>query len=57
MTILLEHSPIHRFGTAEELAAVVAFLTSPAASYLTGTDELVDGGVVAAIEALTAQAG
>ncbi|MEI8000480.1 MAG: SDR family oxidoreductase [Actinomycetes bacterium] len=57
MTMLLEHSPIHRFGTAEELAAVVAFLTSPAASFLTGTDVLVDGGVVAAIEALTAQAG
>jgi NAD(P)-dependent dehydrogenase (short-subunit alcohol dehydrogenase family) len=52
MAVLLEHTPLGREGTAEELAAVVAFLVSDAASFLTGTDVLVDGGVCAAIERL-----
>lgn len=53
MTMMLEHTPLGRFGTAEELAAVVAFALSDEASFLTGTDLLVDGGVCAAIEGLT----
>jgi NAD(P)-dependent dehydrogenase (short-subunit alcohol dehydrogenase family) len=52
MAVLLEHTPLGREGTAEELAAVVAFLVSDDASFLTGTDVLVDGGVCAAIEQL-----
>ncbi len=35
-----------RAGTAEDIAAVVEFLLSPSAAYVTGTDLLVDGGVV-----------
>ena len=40
--------PNGRVGTAEEVAAAVVFLSSPAASYITGQDLAVDGGFVAA---------
>jgi NAD(P)-dependent dehydrogenase (short-subunit alcohol dehydrogenase family) len=38
---------VGRMGTANEVAAVVAFLVSADASFMTGSDVLVDGGVVA----------
>lgn len=34
-----------RYGWPEEIAAAIAFLTSPAASYITGTALDVDGGL------------
>jgi citronellol/citronellal dehydrogenase len=36
--------PLGRGGTPEEAAAVIGFLASPAASYVTGTTVVVDGG-------------
>jgi len=38
--------PIGRPGDAREIAAVVAFLASPAASYITGSSVVVDGGML-----------
>jgi 3-oxoacyl-[acyl-carrier protein] reductase len=38
--------PLKRMGSPEELAAVVAFLASEQASYITGTSIAVDGGLL-----------
>ena len=41
---LMKDIPMKRFGNASEIAAVAAFLASPAASYVNGTSIPVDGG-------------
>ena len=46
---LVAASAAKRLGTPEEIAAAAAFLLSPEAAFITGTDLLVDGGVVAAL--------
>lgn len=38
--------PLDRPGTPEEIAAVIAFLASPASSYVTGASWVVDGGML-----------
>ena len=47
MKVLVEKSGLLRAARAEEVAAVAVFLTSPAASFVSGVDVLVDGGSVA----------
>jgi len=54
MRAMIEMSGCHRIGTPDDIAAAVEFLVSPAASFITGTDLLVDGGVVAALGAMPA---
>lgn len=39
--------PVNRLGTSEEVAALVGFLASPAASFITGSYYPVDGGYLA----------
>jgi NAD(P)-dependent dehydrogenase (short-subunit alcohol dehydrogenase family) len=36
----------HRPGSAHEIAAAIAFLASPAASYATGQSFVLDGGLL-----------
>jgi NAD(P)-dependent dehydrogenase (short-subunit alcohol dehydrogenase family) len=51
MRTFIEMSGTGRIGTPDDIAAAVEFLVSPAASFITGTDLLVDGGVIAALGA------
>ena len=44
-TMLLGNIPLGRLGTPEDIAAAVAFLVSPAASYVTGSTIHVNGGM------------
>jgi NAD(P)-dependent dehydrogenase (short-subunit alcohol dehydrogenase family) len=40
-----EGIPLGRAGEAHEIAAMVAFLAGPGASYITGSSFVVDGGL------------
>lgn len=41
--------PMQRYGTAQEIAATVAFLASEGAAYITGQNIRVDGGLTRAV--------
>jgi NAD(P)-dependent dehydrogenase (short-subunit alcohol dehydrogenase family) len=45
MLKMVDSSPLSRHVTPEEIANVIAFITSPEASAMTGSDVLVDGGM------------
>lgn len=52
MQVMLDATPLQRLGRPEEIAAVVAFVVSDAAPFLTGTDLLVDGGCLEGLRGL-----
>lgn len=41
---LLEQTPMHRWGQAEEIASMALYMCSDSAAFMTGSDVLVDGG-------------
>lgn len=47
---MIEASAAKRVGTADEIAAAGAFLLGEYAGFITGTDLLIDGGVIAAMK-------
>ncbi|MCY3622065.1 MAG: SDR family oxidoreductase [Gammaproteobacteria bacterium] len=42
---ILSRTALNRLGTAHEVATAVAFLSSPAAAYVTGSNFVIDGGL------------
>ena len=42
---ILSQVPLKRFGTGEEIAAAVLYLTSPESAFVIGTDLVLDGGM------------
>ena len=54
MRAMVGMSATKRLGTPEDIAAAAAFLLDPGSGFITGTDLLVDGGVVPAVRALMA---
>jgi NAD(P)-dependent dehydrogenase (short-subunit alcohol dehydrogenase family) len=49
MEMMKQKTPLRRFGLPEEIASVAAFLCSPAASFVSGRDIPVDGGMLVAL--------
>src|SRR4051794_25497331 len=47
MAALVKDTPLRRFGTVEEVAALVVFLASDEAPYITGSEFDIDGGLLA----------
>ena len=48
---MIEASAAGRVGTTDEIASAAAFLLGPDAAFITGSDLLIDGGVIAALRA------
>jgi NAD(P)-dependent dehydrogenase (short-subunit alcohol dehydrogenase family) len=46
---MIDASSSGRIGTADEVASAAAYLLGPDATFVTGTDLLIDGGVIAAL--------
>ncbi|MGH3633565.1 MAG: SDR family oxidoreductase [Mycobacterium sp.] len=49
MQAMVDNAGLRRIGTPDDIAAATEFLLGPASAFITGTDLLVDGGVIAAI--------
>lgn len=47
MAMFVQDTPLKRFGTPEEVAAVAVMLASDESTYITGTEINIDGGILA----------
>ncbi|MNT89491.1 3-oxoacyl-[acyl-carrier-protein] reductase FabG [compost metagenome] len=47
MAALVRDTPLRRFGMPEEVASVVLLLASDGATYITGSEFNIDGGLLA----------
>jgi 3(or 17)beta-hydroxysteroid dehydrogenase len=47
MAALVADTPLKRFGTVEEVAALCVYLASPESAYMTGAELTLDGGLLA----------
>lgn len=47
MAALVADTPLKRFGTVEEVAALCVYLASPESAYMTGAELILDGGLLA----------
>ena len=54
MQEMLDQTPLGRLGAANEVADVVAYLVSDAASFVSGVDVLVDGAMIQGMNAASA---
>jgi NAD(P)-dependent dehydrogenase (short-subunit alcohol dehydrogenase family) len=48
---MIKASPAKRVGTPDEIAHAASYLLGPEASFITGSDLLIDGGIIAALRA------
>jgi len=48
---MIEASAARRVGTPDEIASAAAYLLGSDAAFVTGSDLLIDGGVIAALRA------
>jgi NAD(P)-dependent dehydrogenase (short-subunit alcohol dehydrogenase family) len=53
---IIKNSPLGRRARPEEVANVVSFLTSERASFVTGCDVLVDGGMATTMPSTSGEA-
>ncbi|MEO1211122.1 MAG: glucose 1-dehydrogenase [Cyanobacteria bacterium J06638_20] len=56
MQAFVQDTPLRRFGTVDEVAAIALLLASDEAAYMTGTELHVDGGILAGAAASPAAA-
>jgi 3-oxoacyl-[acyl-carrier protein] reductase len=47
---MLARNPMGRMGTPEEVANAVVFLASPRASFITGTNLIIDGALTQRVQ-------
>jgi NAD(P)-dependent dehydrogenase (short-subunit alcohol dehydrogenase family) len=55
MAAFVKDTPLQRFGTADEVAALAAFLASDDSAYITGAEFNIDGGLLAGSAAIPAR--